>query len=286
MNRKLVSQVLVLGSILGALMVGPAALAKTSEAEPHPVKWSFNGPFGKFDQAQLQRGYKVYREICSACHSMQLVSFRNLGDKGGPFYDPKYPNPNNNPYVKAIAAENQVNDIDDETGDVIQRPATAADRFRSPFANEAAARASNGGALPPDMSVLAKAREGGPDYIHALLTGFKAPPVGLTIDPTKHYNPYFPGDLTSSWSGDPKHVPEGGVLGMAPPLADGLVTFDDGTKSTLDQEAKDVAAFLMWAAEPKLNERHQMGFAVMIYLLLLTGLLYASYKTVWRNESH
>ena len=285
MNRKLVSQVLVLGSLVGALMAGPASAA-THPEEPRKIDWSFNGPFGKFDQAQLQRGFTVYREVCSACHSMNLVSFRNLGDKGGPFYSEKYPNPNDNPYVKAVAAEVQVADIDGETGDPIQRPATSADHFKAPFPNEAAARASNGGALPPDMSVLAKAREGGPDYIHALLTGYRAPPKGLTVDPTKHYNPYFPGDLASSWSGDPKHVPHGGVIGMAPPLADNSVTFDDGTKATLDQEAQDVAAFLMWAAEPKLNDRHQMGFAVMIYLLLMSGLLYASYRTVWKNESH
>ena len=250
------------------------------------MEWSFNGPFGKFDQAQLQRGDKVYREVCSACHAMSLVSFRNLGDKGGPFYDARYPNPNDNPYVKAIAAEYQVNDIDSETGDVIKRPATSADRFVSPFPNEAAARASNGGALPPDMSVLAKAREGGADYIHAILTGYKDAPAGLTVDPGKHYNVYFPGDLASAWTGDPKHVPPGGVIGMAPPLSEGLITFDDGTKSTLDQQSLDVSAFLMWAAEPKLNERHQMGFAVMIYLLLLSGLLYASYRAVWKNESH
>jgi ubiquinol-cytochrome c reductase cytochrome c1 subunit len=188
--------------------------------------------------------------------------------------------------VKAIAAEYQISSIDTETGDVIKQPGTPADRFVSPFSNEYAARASNGGALPPDMSVLAKAREGGADYIHAILTGYKNPPAGLTVDPSKHYNPYFPGDLSSAWSGDPKHVPPGGVISMAPPLSEGLITFDDGTKPTLDQEAKDVAAFLMWAAEPKLNERHQMGFAVMIYLLLLSGLLYASYRAVWKNESH
>jgi ubiquinol-cytochrome c reductase cytochrome c1 subunit len=285
MNRKLVSQVLVLGALAGSLLAGPV-LAATHPEEPKKIDWSFNGPFGKFDQAQLQRGYKVYREVCSACHAMSLVSFRNLGDKGGPFYDAKYPNPNDNPYVKAIAAEYQVNDIDSETGDVIKRPATSADRFVSPFPNEAAARASNGGALPPDMSVLAKAREGGADYIHAILTGYKDAPAGLTVDPGKHYNPYFPGDLSSAWSGDPKHVPHGGVIGMAPPLSADLVSFDDGTKATLDQQSLDVAAFLMWAAEPKLNERHQMGFAVMIYLLLLSGLLYASYRAVWKNESH
>jgi ubiquinol-cytochrome c reductase cytochrome c1 subunit len=285
MNRKLVSQVLVLGSLVGALLAGPA-MAAGGAAHPQKVDWSFNGPFGKFDQAQLQRGYKVYREVCSACHAMNLVSFRNLGDKGGPFYNDRYPNPNDNPYVKAIAAEYEVNDIDSETGDVIKRPATSADRFVSPFPNNEAARASNGGALPPDLSIIAKARGGGADYIHALLTGYKDPPAGLTVDPGKHYNPYFPGDLSSAWSGDPKHVPEGGVIGMGPPLSADLITFDDGTKSTLDQQSLDVSAFLMWAAEPKLNERHQLGFAVMIYLLLLSGLLYGSYRAVWKNESH
>ena len=286
MTFKLLSKAAVL-AFAGVLIAGGTVMAQAPHPEePENIKWSFEGPFGKFDQAQLQRGYKVYREVCAACHSMSLLSFRNLGDKGGPFYSPEHPNPNDNPYVKAIAAEYQVDDIDSETGDVIKRPAISADRLPSPFKNEAAARGSNGGALPPDMSVLAKAREGGPDYIHAILTGYRNPPAGLKVDPGKFYNPYFPGDLTSAWSGDPKHVPHGGVIGMIPPLRDGLVTFDDGTKSTLDQQAKDVSAFLMWAAEPKLNERHQMGAAVMIYLLLLSGLLYASYKKVWRNESH
>ncbi|MBN9319539.1 MAG: cytochrome c1 [Caulobacterales bacterium 68-7] len=277
----------IIAAVAGLLVATAApALAAGHPEEPKKVDWSFNGPFGKFDQAQLQRGYKVYREVCSACHAASLLSFRNLGDKNGPFYDAKYPNSNNNPYVKAIAAEYQVSSIDEETGDTVQRPATSADRFPSPFPNEYAARASNGGALPPDLSVLAKAREGGPDYIYSLLTGYHEAPAGLTIDPTKHYNPYFPGDLSSAWSGDPKHVPHGGVIGMPPPLADDRVTYDDGTKATLDQEAKDVSAFLMWAAEPKMIERKEMGFSVLIYLLLMSGLLYASYRTVWRNESH
>lgn len=282
---KLLSKAAVL-AVAGALLSGGAALAAGVPAKPENIKWSFEGPFGKFDQAQLQRGYKVYREVCAGCHSMKLVAFRNLGDKGGPFYDPEYPNSNDNPYVKAIAAEYNVNDIDSETGDVIQRPATSADYFPAPFANDAAARASNGGALPPDLSVIAKARSGGPDYLHALLSGYKETPAGLTVDPGKYYNPYFPGDLTSAWSGDHAHVPPGGVIGMAPPLADGSVTFDDGSPSTVEQMSTDVSAFLMWAAEPKLNERHQLGAAVMIYLLLLSGLLYASYRRVWKNESH
>ncbi|MET3666830.1 cytochrome c1 [Caulobacter sp. 1776] len=278
----------VLAAAVGVLTVGVAgpALANGGALPAKEVHWSFEGPFGKFDQAQLQRGYKVYREVCSACHSMKLVAFRNLGDKGGPFYNEKYPNSNDNPWVKAIAKDYEVADIDGETGDAIKRPATSADHFPSPFANEAAARASNGGALPPDMSLLAKAREEGPAHIYSVVTGYKAPPAGLKVPTGGHYNQYFPGDLSSAWSGSHEHVPPGGFIAMAPPLKDGLVTFDDGTKSTLDQQAKDVSAFLMWAAEPKLEERKQTGFAVLIYLLLLSGLLYASYKTVWRNESH
>ena len=284
MLRKLSTLAAVAG-LMAAALCGPA-LASGHKEEPKDVHWSFEGPFGKFDQAQLQRGYKVYREVCSACHSMNLVSFRNLGDKGGPFYDKKYPNSNDNPRVKAIAKEYEVADIDSETGDAIKRPATPADRFPAPFANEAAARASNGGALPPDMSLLAKAREAGPAHIYSIVTGYAAPPPGLKIDATQHYNPYMAGDLTSYWSGDHKHTPPGGFIAMAPPLKAGQVTFDDKTPSTLDQEAKDVSAFLMWAAEPKLEERKQTGFAVLLYLLLFSGLLYASYRKVWKNESH
>ena len=266
-----------------ALIAGPA-MASTTEAEPKDVHWSFEGPFGKFDQAQLQRGYKVYREVCSACHSMELMSFRNLGQKGGPFYDPKYKNPNDNPYVKAIAKDYQINDIDSETGDVVQRPGTSADRFPNPFPNEPAARASNGGALPPDLSTMAKARELGPRYIYSLLTGYEEPPAGLSVPPGKHYNPYFPGDLSSFYKGP--HVPEGGFIGMPPPLAADKVSFDDGTKSTLEQQAKDVVAFLTWASEPKMEERKSFGIAAIIYLLVLSGILYVSYKRIWRNVSH
>ena len=268
-----------------ALMAGPA-LAATTQEEPSDVHWSFEGPFGKFDQAQLQRGYKVYREVCSACHSMNLMYLRNLGQKGGPFYDPKYPNPNDNPYVKALAKDIQVKDIDADTGDVIQRPAGTADKFPAPFANEAAAAASNGGKAPPDLSVMAKAREGGPAYIYSLLVGYKDPPAGLTPLPGKYYNPYFPGDVSGSWSGAKSAVPKGGFIGMPPPLQDGRVTFDDGSPSTLKAEAKDVAAFLTWAAEPKMEERKQFGLGAMIYLLIFAGLLYVSYKKIWKNVSH
>lgn len=276
---------------IAALALGLAGLSGAANAsggarEPQHVGWTFEGPFGHFDQAQLQRGFKVYQEVCSACHSMSLLSYRNLGQPGGPFWNEKYPNPNDNPWSKAIAAGVQVSDIDSETGDAITRPATTADRFKAPFPNEAAARASNGGALPPDLSVIAKAREMGPDYIHALLTGFANPPAGLTVPVGQHYNLYMAGDLSSYWDPKKGHVPEGGFLAMPPPLKAGLVTFDDGTPSTIDQQSKDVSAFLMWAAEPKMEERKQMGFGVMIFLILFAGIVYASYRRVWRNVSH
>ena len=267
------------------LVAGPALAAGTAK-HPHDIAFSFEGPFGKFDQGQLQRGYKVYREVCAACHSMKLLSFRNLGDKGGPFYDAKYKNPNDNPYVKALAAELEVPDIDTETGDAITRPALPADRFPSPYKNDYAARAGNGGALPPDLSVIAKGREGGPEYLASYLLGYEAPPKGLTVPTGQYYNTYFPGDVSAGWAGDKHKPPPGGFVAMGPQLEDDKVTFDDGTKSTARQQAEDVAAFLMWAAEPKMEERKEAGFAVMIYLVLFAGLLYASYRRVWRNESH
>ena len=252
-----------------ALLAGPA-LSATTEKEPADVSWSFEGPFGRFDQQQIQRGYKVYREVCSACHSMNLLYFRNLGQKGGPFYDPEYKNPNDNPYVKALAKDIQVPDIDPDTGDPIKRDAGSADRFPAPFPNEAAARASNGGALPPDLSVIAKAREGGPNYLYSLLTGYRNPPAGVHLTPAQHYNAYFPG----------------GAIGMPPPLAPGKVTFDDGKPSTIEQQGKDVAAFLIWAAEPKAEERKQFGLGAMIYLIVFSLLLWFSYRAIWKNVAH
>ena len=271
---------------LGLALTSGQALAAGAAKEPKHVSFSFEGPFGKFDKAQLQRGFKVYREVCAGCHGMNLLSFRNLGERSGPFYDPRFPNPNDNPYVKAIAAEYQIADIDSETGDAIQRPGTSADRFPNPYPNEAAARAGNGGALPPDLSVIIKARHHGPAYVYSILTGYQNPPAGLTVAPGQYYNPYMSGDLTAFWQGDPKHVPAGGFIAMPPPLQPGQVTFDDGTQSTVSQQSKDVVAFLAWAAEPKMEERKQFGLAAMIYLLIFTGLLYASYRRIWRNVAH
>lgn len=268
-----------------AVLAAPAAYAAGGAKPVKHVEFSFEGPFGKFDQAQLQRGYKVYREVCSSCHSMNLLSFRNLGQKDGPFFVEGV-GPNDNPYVKAIAAEYQVKDIDSETGDVIERPGTSADRFPNPFPNEAAARASNGGAMPPDLSVMAKARHHGPQYIYSLLTGYEKPPAGLKVSPGQYYNPYMNGDVTAAWTGPHDKVPPGGFIAMAPPLAAGQVSFDDGTKSTLEQQAKDVAAFITWASEPKMQERKAFGLTAMIYLLIFTGLLYVSYRKIWKNVAH
>jgi ubiquinol-cytochrome c reductase cytochrome c1 subunit len=274
-----------IAAVLGLAASAQASFAATTAAEPKDVHWSFEGPFGRFDQEQLQRGYKVYHDVCSSCHAMHLMSYRNLGQPGGPFYDPKYPNPNDNPYVKSIVADYKVPDIDSDTGDIIKRPATPADTFVSPFPNEAAARASNGGALPPDLSLIIKAREDGTQYVYSILTGYKTAPAGMTVPTNRYYNPYMPGDMTSFWHGVGP-VPTGGFIAMPLQLTPNRVTFDDGVAATPDQEAKDVVAFLAWASEPHQSERKQLGFAVMIYLIIFTGLLYASYRRIWRKIDH
>jgi len=278
--------VLALAVLLG--LAAAPALAATTQAPLQEQHWSFNGPLGMYDQAQLQRGFKVYEQVCSQCHSINYIAFHNLGDPGGPFWSPKYPNSNDNPYVKAIAAAwpRQVSDINADTGDPTHRPATTADVLVPPFPNDAAARASNGGALPPDMSLLVSAREGGPSYVYSIASYNSPTPAGLTPPPGKYYNPYFSGDVSGSWTGDPAKAPVGGFIGMPPPLTDCKVTFDDGTPCTTAQEAKDVAAFLMWASDPKMDQRKQMGLAVLIYLGLFSVLLYFSYRQIWRGVAH
>jgi ubiquinol-cytochrome c reductase cytochrome c1 subunit len=268
------------------------ALAAGEARHPHKQAWSFAKPLGGFDQASVQRGYQVYEEVCSACHSLHALSYRNLGEKGGPFaayevrnhetgapevqigpsaHGGKFISANDNPALKAIAAKFDVSEIDGATGDVVQRPARPADRFASPFANEAAARASNGGAYPPDLSVINRARHGGADYLYALMTGYgEAPLPGIEEVPGKYYNPYF----------------RGGWIAMPPPLVADRVTYADGTPATPDQMARDVATFLEWAGDPKAELRKQMGIAVLGYLLALTVLLFFAYRQIWRGVKH
>nr|WP_235911897.1 cytochrome c1 [Mesorhizobium xinjiangense] len=244
--------------------------------KPEELSWSFAGPFGTYDKGQLQRGFKIYKEVCSACHSMNLVPFRALEDLGY-----------SEAQVKTIAAEYMVTDGPDDNGDMFERAAIPSDHFPAPFANPQAAAAANGGAAPPDFSLIAKARavergfptfvfdiftqyaEGGPDYIHALLIGYdEEPPEGMQIPTGTYYNPHFIG---------------GKSLAMAPPLSEGIVTYDDGSPETVDQYASDVAAFLMWAAEPHMEERKKTGFRVMVFLILFAGLVYMTKRKVWAD---
>ncbi|MBX3478539.1 MAG: cytochrome c1 [Brevundimonas sp.] len=271
---------------LGLIAAASPALASGGAMHPRSGGFTFEGPFGTFDQGQLQRGYKVYREVCAACHSMNLMHFRNLGDPTGPFYDAHYKNPNDNPIVKALAAEIQVPDIDSETGEPIRRDATPADRFPNPYPNATAAAGANGGAAPPDLSVMAKARHGGADYIYSLLTGYRAAPAGLQIRDGQHYNPWMAGDMSPFWTGDHDHVPPGGFIAMPPPLQDGQVTYDDGTTASVDQMSKDVAAFIAWSSDPHATARKQTGLGVMIFLILFAGLTYASYRRIWKGVAH
>ncbi|HTO33632.1 MAG TPA: cytochrome c1 [Pararhizobium sp.] len=246
--------------------------------KPEQQEWSFAGPFGHYDKGQLQRGLKVYTEVCSACHSMSLVTFRTLGDLGY-----------SEAQVKAFAANYEVEDGPNADGEMFTRKALPSDHFPSPFPNREAAAASNNGAAPPDFSLIAKARgiergfptfifdmftqyqEGGPDYIHALLTGYQEPPAGVEVAEGTHYNPYFA---------------NASALAMAPPISDDQVTYDDGAPQTVEQYSHDVAAFLMWAAEPHLEARKRTGFMVMIFLLIFTGLIYLTKKSVYSNKEH
>lgn len=314
----------ILAAGLAGLAFAGLAHAAGGAKHPHGPEggWPFEGVTGQYDKASVQRGYQVYKQVCSSCHGMKLLSYRNLGEKGGPFYDPAFPNPNDNPFVKALAAENEVMNLEpNDAGEYEFRPAVPADRFRSPFPNDAAARAANGGALPPDLSVMVKARHYGADYIYSLMTAYPDPALfedrevvtdGQTdyqkvldvskfdglgkykpehtsylIQPTGlYYNPYFAGDTTPSYEGDPRHAPPGGFLAMAPQLTAGRVEYTDGTEASIHQMAYDVSQFLAWAAEPKMEARKRTGLATMTFLLILTTLLWFSYKQVWRKVEH
>jgi ubiquinol-cytochrome c reductase cytochrome c1 subunit len=246
----------------------PAFAADTTKLPPKDVSFSFEGPFGTYDRGALQRGFQVYKEVCSACHSLDHIAFRNLGDAGGPGY--------NEGQVKAIALGYKIPADPDDKGNIfddkgvrLTRAATAADYFPSPFPNEQAARANNGGALPPDLSMIVKAREGGAHYVYSILTGFhEKPPAGFKVTAGKYFNPYFEG-----WN----------ISMPNTALTDKSVTYSDGTPATIDQEAHDVATFLAWASDPKMEERKQMGFGVLIFLVVLAGLLFAAYRKVWKD---
>ena len=264
--------------LLAALsLAGTYAARAADQPVPPRQSWSFAGPFGKFDRAQLQRGLHVYRDVCAACHGMKLVAFRNLAQPGGPgFLEAQ---------AKQVASEYRINDGPNDKGEMFDRQGRLSDYFPSPDPNEQAARARFNGALPPDLSVMAKARgaeagfpwfildavrqyqEGGPDYIHAYLTGYTNPPAGTTLPDTQFWNKYFPGHRTA----------------MRPPFVDGQVPYTDGSPTTADQYSRDVTAFLMWAAEPHLEARKRIGFQVIIFLLVLAGLSYFTKKKVWAD---
>lgn len=242
---------------LTALVVSLPAQAAGDSPHPPERHWSFSGMFGTFDRAALQRGFQVYKEVCAACHSMRYVSYRDLVALGF-----------NEDEVKAIAAGYEVQDKDaNDKGELVNRPGRPSDRFVSPFPNEQAARAANNGAFPPDLSLMVKAREGGADYVHALLTGYANAPAGVTVPDGMNYNTYFPGHM----------------IAMAAPLNDGAVTFADNTKATPAQMAEDVATFLAWTAEPEMEVRKRTGIKVVLFLFVLSGLLYAVKRKVWKG---
>jgi len=261
----------------GAAAPAPSPNAPPSAATPAPstealppkrMSWSFDGPFGVYDRASLQRGFQVYKEVCAACHALSHVALRNLGERGGPEFSLEQ--------VSAIAAAYKVPADPDEMGKTVDangmplmRAATPADYFPAPYPNEKATRAAMNGALPPDLSLIVKNREGHEDYVYSILTGFgQRPPANEKLAPGMNYNPYFP-----------RHQ-----IAMPPPLTMGSVTYSDGTPNTVEQEAHDVVTFLTWAAEPKMEERKRMGFNVMAFLIGFTALLYLAYRRVWHGH--
>ncbi len=258
MRTTMASFRLVLAAAGVATGLGLCAPAQAAEGEQALLQrhWPFEGAFGHFDRAAAQRGLQVYREVCSTCHSLKYIAFRNLGALG--YSDDE---------VKAIAAQYQITDGPNDQGEMYQRPGKPADIFPPPFPNEQAARASNNGALPPDLSLITKARADGSNYVFSLLQGFREPPAGESGPENTYYNIYFP----SHW------------IGMPPPLSDGQVTYADGTKASVEQMANDVTNFLTWAGEPTLEARKQTGLKVMLFLIVLTALLYATKRKVWAH---
>ena len=240
-----------------AVGFGFTGVAKANEGIELPEQvWAQSGPMGRIDKAQAKRGFQIYKEICSNCHSLNLVSYRNLQGIG--FTEDE---------VKAIAAGSQVQDGPNDQGEMFMRPAIQSDRFVKPFPNDKAARVANNGALPPDLSVIVKARHGGEDYIAALLTGYSDAPAGFAVPDGKYYNKYFPGH----------------TVGMPQMLFDDSVTYADGTKATALQEAKDVAVFLSYVAEPTQDERKALGLKVILFLVVFSGLMYACKRQLWAD---
>tara|TARA_B100000963_G_scaffold351481_1_gene363103 strand:+ start:937 stop:1716 length:780 start_codon:yes stop_codon:yes gene_type:complete len=240
------------------LLIGISSnLSAAEKIEYLKTDWSFKGLFGKFDRGALQRGYQVYTEVCSSCHSMKYLSYRNLAEEGGPEFSEAQ--------AKAIAASFEVTDGPNSDGEMFTRPGKLSDKFVMPYENVKAAQAANGGAYPPDMSVLAKARGGGVDYIYSLLQGYEDPPAGVILDEGVYYNKYMYGNK----------------IKMSNQLSDGLIEYSDGTLASVEQMSKDVTTFLMWAAEPHLEARHKMGFKAIVYLIILTILVYLSMKKIW-----
>jgi ubiquinol-cytochrome c reductase cytochrome c1 subunit len=247
----------ILGFFVAVSLFGGQAFAAETAEHPKSEHWSFDGMFGHYERESLQRGLQVYKEVCSACHGLRLVAFRTLMDLGYSEAE-----------VKAFAAQYEVQNQDpNDEGEMYMRPATPADHFVSPFPNEQAARAANGGAYPPDLSLIIKAREDGPNYVYSILTGYAEPPAGLEKSDTQYFNPYFPGHL----------------IGMPPPLSEDAVTYADGTKATVDQMAHDVVNFLTWASQPKLEKQKSTGLKVMLFLIVMTGVLIAVKKKIWSD---
>jgi ubiquinol-cytochrome c reductase cytochrome c1 subunit len=247
-------------------LVGITAVLFVAASPKHEVhvekeSWSFQGFFGKFDRPQLARGFQVYKEVCSACHSMNLLSYRNLQEIG--FSEAA---------VKEIAASVTVMDGPNDDGDMFERPGKPSDRFKAPFANEQAARAGNNGALPPDLSLIARSRAGagfgafeGADYIHGILTGYEEPPADFKLTEGMNYNKGFAGHQ----------------IAMPNPLSDGAVTYADGTQASVDQMARDVSVFLTWAGEPNYESRIRTGLKAMLFLVAFTLIAYAAKRKIW-----
>jgi ubiquinol-cytochrome c reductase cytochrome c1 subunit len=250
--------ILAAAALLGVAASGAAPARAAEEAHLDKIDWSFNGPFGSFDRASAQRGFLVYQQVCSACHSIKEGYYRDLRGLG---LDDKQ--------VAAVAGAVSVPTIDDD-GQPAERPALPSDHFHSPYPNDRAARAANNGALPPDFSVIVKAREGGADYIHGLLNGYAEAPAGMKIGDGLYYNKVFPGNQ----------------IAMPPPLSDDRVTYTDGTKATVEQMSRDVTTFLAYMANPEMESRKRMGIRAVLFLVLLTGLTYAVKRKVWADVDH